>query len=183
MALEKKIYKCCQCILCYFNCSLYSIGPVNFMVVVGNHMHYILTPFSVIFMRMVYVSKKINYNAPWGGGGIEIVISVIQSKTLTLLTFSTMHACYIDFIIIQWYSLWQELSIGTNILTLWLPSPWSLTNFKKKLNNANNCWTVRVRVLIFHTSYTCDKFVDTNISDPWPWLWVCPTFLFITYRQ
>ena len=39
-----------------------------------------------------------------GGGDIVIVISVILSKTLTLLTFSTMHACF-SFYNSQWYSL------------------------------------------------------------------------------
>ena len=112
-------------------------------------------------MKQVHISKRLKY-IKWTTHWAQKILNFNLAEN-----FSTMHGCH-SFYNSQWYSLWQELSMGTNMLTLWLPSPWSLTYFFKNFNNTNNCWRVRVRVLIFHTSYTCDKIVGRNICDPWP---------------
>ena len=91
----------------------------------------------------------------------KVCHSVILSETFTLLIIFESEC----FDISHKYSLWQDLSVGTNNCDLGLEFD-LLENF----NLAYNFWTVSVRALIFHTSIFCDKTL--------PWV---PTFWLIDW--
>ena len=77
-------------------------------------------------MKQVHISKRLKY-IKWTTHWAQKILNFNLAEN-----FSTMHGCH-SFYNSQWYSLWQELSMGTNMLTLWLSLPWSLTYFLKTL--------------------------------------------------
>ena len=73
----------------------------------------------------------------------------------------------------QVYSLWQDLSLGTNCFALW-PWPWGLTHFRKTLTLAITFIQEEIGLLYFTCTFLVTRLFDMVpqlFLSLWPWTW------------